>query len=97
MRPSIKAQYSASRSTMIQRRPVRWATAPVVPVPAKGSSTRSPSRLVASSTRSSRASGFWVLCSLRPLASRRRSAPLQMGRYQSLRICLPPLSSLRAR
>ena len=41
-------------------------------------------------------SGFWALCAFFPSSSRSRSAPLQRGKYQSLRICLPPFSFLRS-
>ena len=62
------------------------ATAPVVPVPKKGSSTTSPTLVVASSTRPSRASGFCVGWALRPPSSFKRSGPAQIGNSQSERI-----------
>ena len=47
-------------STSTNRRPIAAATAPVVPLPAKKSSTQSPGRDDGSSTRRSTPSGFWV-------------------------------------
>src|SRR5262245_49059177 len=44
---------------MIQRRPILWATAPVVPEPAKESSTQSPGFVVSSITRFNKPSGFF--------------------------------------
>ena len=52
------------------------ATAPVVPVPKNGSSTRSPGFVVASSTRCSSASGFCVGCAFLPPSSLQ---PLRAG------------------
>ena len=49
-----------SRSQPMKWRPSFLATAPVVPVPKKGSSTTSPGFDAAMTMRASRASGFWV-------------------------------------
>ncbi|MNT46655.1 hypothetical protein D3C72_1833150 [compost metagenome] len=81
--------------------PMKWrpslrATAPVVPVPKKGSSTTSPGLVVALRMRNSRASGFWVGCTLSSASSLRRSAPVQIGNSQSLRICVSSLASFMA-
>jgi len=63
-----------SRSMPMKRRLRRLATAPVVPVPKKGSSTRSPGRVEAMRQRDGRsASGFWVGCALRPSSPLSRS------------------------
>ena len=79
----------------MKRRPSRLATAPVVPVPKKGSSTMSPGFVEASSTRCSNASGFCVGCALRPPSSFRRSGPEQIGNSQSERICRSSFSAFR--
>ena len=79
-----------------QRRPSRRATAPVVPVPKKGSSTRSPGLVVASSRRCSSASGFCVGCALRPSPSFSRSGPEQIGNSQSERIWMSSFSAFMA-
>ena len=81
--------------------PMKWrrsrrATAPVVPVPRKGSSMTSPGLVQARITRCSSASGFCVGCSLAPSASRSRSAPVQSGINQSLRICRSSFSDFMA-
>ena len=47
-------------STMIQRRPILWATAPVVPEPAKESRTRSPGLVAISNNSLKSRSGFGV-------------------------------------
>jgi hypothetical protein len=47
-------------STMIQRRPILWATAPVVPDPAKESKTRSPDWVATRRVRSKSFSGLGV-------------------------------------
>jgi len=52
--------YLGSCSQPMKRRPRRLATAPVVPVPQNGSSTRSSGRELDRSTRASSASGFCV-------------------------------------
>ena len=86
----------ASRSTPINRRRRRFATAPVVPTPKNGSSTTSPGALLARRTRANSASGFcvgWAFC---PAASFRRSAPEQIGSNQSERICTPSFNSFNA-
>ncbi len=57
---------SGSRSMPMKERRSLRATAPVVPEPKNGSSTRSPALEAATSTRASSASGFWVGCSLAP-------------------------------
>ena len=44
---------------MIQRRPILWATAPVVPEPAKESRTRSPGLVASSKQRLINFSGFF--------------------------------------
>ena len=56
----------------------------------------SPGLVQARMTRCSSASGFWVGCSLAPAASRSRSAPVQSGMNQSLRICWSSFSAFMA-
>ena len=80
----------------MKRRPRRLATAPVVPVPQNGSSTRSPGREPESNTRASSASGFWVGCSFLPFALLSRSSPVQSASVQSERICTSSLPALSA-
>jgi hypothetical protein len=96
MRAAATSRYSASRSTPMNRRPRRLATAPVVPVPKNGSRTTSPGRVEATSTRCSSASGFWVGCALSPSAFFSRSAPVQSGIVQSERICTPSFKAFIA-
>ena len=67
-------------------RPKSFATAPVVPVPKKGSRMMSPGLVEAMITRCSRASGFWVGWALTPAASFSRSSPVQSAKVQSERI-----------
>jgi hypothetical protein len=47
-------------SSRTKRRPSSAAAAPVVPLPANGSSTQSPGALDAATMRRSTPSGFWV-------------------------------------
>ena len=80
----------------MKSRPSIFATAPVVPVPKNGSSTTSPGLVVATITRCSSASGFWVGCALAP-PLRMRSCPPQIGSTQSERICSSSFSVFMAR
>ena len=96
MRARAAFTYFSSRSMPTKARPRRLAAAPVVPLPVKGSRTISPGRLEASNTRWSRASGFWVGCSLSPFISRRRSGPVHSGISQSERICKSSFSAFMA-
>ena len=80
----------------MKRRPSRFATAPLVPVPKNGSSTTSPGLVEATRTRCSSASGFCVGCALSPSAVFSRSEPVQSGISQSERICTPSLSDFIA-
>ena len=59
-RPRITSTASGLASTSTNRRPSAAATAPVVPLPAKKSSTQSPGREDGESSRRSTPSGFWV-------------------------------------
>ena len=95
MRTCATATYFSSRSMPIQSRPSSFATAPVVPVPKNGSRTMSPGSVHASRTRYSSASGFCVGCALVP-PDLSRSAPVQIGSSQSLRICRSSLSAFIA-
>jgi hypothetical protein len=74
----------------------RLATAPVVPVPKKGSSTTSPGLVVARMMRWRSDSGFCVGWALAPSSPLSRSWPVQMGSTQSDRICTPSLSAFSA-
>jgi hypothetical protein len=60
MRALITAIDCGFSSTQTKRRPVAAATAPVVPEPAKKSSTQSPSRELALMIRRRMPSGFCV-------------------------------------
>ncbi len=64
----------------MKRRPRRLATAPVVPVPQNGSSTRSSGRELDRMTRASSASGFCVGCSFLPSRPLSRSSPVHSGK-----------------
>ena len=84
MRFSAALAYFASRSMPMKRRPSFLATAPVVPVPLNGSSTRSSGRDADRMTRASSASGFCVGCSFLPsralqalLAGAEREGPVR--------------------
>ena len=74
----------------------RFATAPVVPDPKKGSSTTSPGLVAASRMRPMSASGFCVGWVLRPSSSFKRSPPVQIGKYQSDRTWQSSLPAFRA-
>ena len=80
----------------LKRRPSFLATAPVVPVPKKGSSTTSPGSVVPTRTRCSSASGFCVGCALPPEAAFSRSLPVQIGSIQSERICRSSFAVFKA-
>ena len=80
----------------MKRRPRRLATAPVVPVPQNGSSTRSPGRELARMTRASSASGFWVGCSFLPSRPLSRSSPVHSGMVQSERTWMSSLPAFSA-
>ena len=94
-------------STPRNRRPDITAATPVVPEPANGSRTRSPSAELAAMTRSSRASGFWVgwrPCSFSrgPGVGRGQTTwePPGSGRSaisQRSRICFPPFFCFMSR
>ena len=88
--------YVCSRSMPMKCRPSLRATAPVVPVPKKGSSTMSPGLVVALRMRNSSASGFWVGWTFSSSSSFRRSAPVQIGKSQSERVCVSSLASFIA-
>jgi hypothetical protein len=79
-----------------KRRPRRFATAPVVPVPVNGSSTRSSGRDAARITRASSASGFWVGCSFFLSLPLSRSSPVHSAMVQSERTWISSLPALSA-
>src|SRR5215469_8328498 len=62
-----RSAYSADNSMPTYRRPNLFAAAKVVPLPANGSSTRSPGLLDTPIMRSSTASGIWHGCAVRSL------------------------------
>ncbi len=96
MRAVAASMYFCSRSMPTKWRPSRFATAPVVPDPKKGSRMTSPGFDEAMRMRANKASGFWVGCILSPFSSFRRSAPVQMGKSQSDRICRSSLAAFIA-
>ncbi len=74
----MRSEYSFDSSKPTNRRPSFLATASVVPLPPKGSSTTSPSLLHARMIRPSRCSGIWQPC--QPVRS--LNVPQTRGKYQ---------------
>ena len=60
MRRCASSQYSSSNSAPTKNRPSSFAPTPLVPDPQKGSKTKSPSRVEATSARLMSRKGFWV-------------------------------------